>query len=189
MGKIISKKEVQRKFSNWIDFDPKNSIGVEINEHRMNLYVDDRKQRIENYICCVREPDGTLKPFKIDNILFATHNMFDKNYYSAVFSIDDKNLKYTYKHPYDNSYSFIFICKTRDMILETVLYDSSVFGGSLSGVYVNVGYKGINYDQVNEGIAALLVCMSPTAFKSDLSDSIKKIQEKEMHTIEENSNE
>lgn len=187
MGKIISSKEVQRKYRDWVDFDGKNSIGVEINEKRMNLYFNEKRQRIESYICFVREPDGSLKPFKLDNLLFAARNMFDENYYSAVLSIDDKNLKYTYKKPYDSSYSFIFICRTRDAILQVVLYNAMVVGGNLSGVYVNYGYKGANFDQVNEGVAALLTCISNTAFKNDLSDSIKQIQDKTTHKIEENS--
>lgn len=179
MSKIITSAKVTEKFAHFKDVHFEDSVCVNLNSLERCIYILERKFRINSYVCAAIDENGEVIPLNLDNLTIAAKSKYSSDFVGYLKldgeSVGGENWKFSPKHPYDLSHSFVFAFVCNNVVVSVLLTKPVATDVCLSGISIDIGLKDNEsnccYNKVMESISAICSLIKSTALKNVKNDT------------------
>lgn len=139
---------------NRIDYS-NSEIGIKVTNGVADIYAMGTKFEGADYIAFKLDHLNTATEIGFNDFTFAADKINNYNF-SALISLDGTDIKISSQNPYALDMKLVFLFRTSEIIVQITLYNASQFAYGLSGCYISIGIKDLNYTNVWEGCAAMI---------------------------------
>lgn len=123
---------------------------IRINDQKAEASIVGNHEPILSFAAFVKDPDGGCSVYNTENFFFAGDFKFKKADWKCFLRLDSRCYKLSVKTPYKSDYSMFFFIKTYNYIIIMALASPVFYDAPLSGVFIDIGAAGVNYNRVLE---------------------------------------
>lgn len=154
----MEKREIEKIIEKGVE-EAENLV-IRINNQVAEVRVAGRKESIIEYAIFIRDPENTCAVYDGDNFYFAGDYDFEKEDWKAFVRFSQLGYKISRKSPYESQYSVFVYIKSVSSIIALVLASPTLWEVPLSGLFVEIGIPGINYNRTAEIASAFIQMIS-----------------------------
>ena len=166
MSKIISIEKFERKVAEVKNFAIEDAVSIILSRTERAMYINGKRCRIDNQLLLSITPEGRIDRINPDNFSVVVKPKYDKDF-TAFCLFEDDIYKFNWKHPYDLSHILVGVFKNDDIVVYITL-SAPPSSGNLSGIFLDIGYKGgYSYQKVLELISSELSMVTTLSKTTD----------------------
>ncbi|MGN0607497.1 MAG: hypothetical protein ACI4JM_13350 [Oscillospiraceae bacterium] len=139
---------------NRIDYST-SEIGIKVTNGKVEIFALGTKFESAEYLAFKLDHLNAATEIGFNDFIFAADKINDYNF-TALISLDGTDIKISPHNPYTLDMKLVFLFRTPEIIVQITLYNANNFACGLSGCYISIGIKGVNYINVWEGCAAMV---------------------------------
>jgi hypothetical protein len=173
----VSEKKSKLKGYNWDE-----TIVIEINRTQQLADIAGVQSPIIEYGGIVKVPDGQVMMVEIDKLTSIIQYNYEKADFKAYVSLNSREYKISRKNPYGSEYTLWFYFKTPDCIITVILAKPLLY--KASGIFVELGIAGHNYNQVYESISSTMNILSTPELRKQFEEEQKQSEKLKNDSVE-----